>query len=159
MVKAVKIGLIGLAVLAGSIIAPGTAGADQRPPSSIPARDGYLYAWAAAYYQNWPPTHPIHCRWFDADNDWADAPCGLNFRNVASSVYNNSAGNRPVNFYFHDTYKGAWACLAAGDYWDNLQNRTFSWGPGRDGYQKIANDEIASHRWRKAGSPCGDGNP
>lgn len=159
MWKTMKKGIVVLGALAAGLTVPGTAYADQPPPSSIPARDGYLYAWAAAYYQNWPPTHPRHCRWFDADPNWADSPCGLNFRNVASSIYNNSSGNRPVNLYFHADYTGAWACLGPGDYWDNLQNKTFSWGMGRDGYQKIANDEIASHRWRAAGSACGNGNP
>jgi hypothetical protein len=149
--------LAGLVLAAAGLVAtPGAAAADNPPPTlgrGIPFGDGYLYAW-----QYWGYAGSM-CRWYDADDNWDTTPCGFSMRNKASALFNNSAFGNPVNLYYHPGYTGAWACLGAGDYWDDLANRHFSWGPGRNGYGQSADDNIASHRWRNPALGCGNHNP
>ena len=71
-------------------------------------------------------------------------------RNLASSAWNDSNGGRPVALYIHPDYTGAYACLGAGEVWDNLTQHTFNWGSTRGGYGETTNDNIASHRWRSS---------
>lgn len=114
------------------------AATPQARTGTLAAGDGYFYAWENAYQGG------TRCRWFNSDGNWGD-DCG-NFRNRASSVWNNSAHGNYANLYFHPNSGGAYACIAPGDYWDNLINYYFTWGPA-DGKNKPTNDEIASFAW------------
>ncbi len=120
--------------------------------SSISCRDGYVYAWAdaadvwSAASQGWAA-----CRWYYNDANWGDN-CG-GFRNIASTLQNNSSAGNSVNFYYSPSYGGAWACLSAGDVWRNLAaGKIFSWGSGLGGYWQSINDDIASSKFV---STCG----
>ncbi|MEU8071175.1 MULTISPECIES: hypothetical protein [unclassified Micromonospora] len=144
-----------------------TATAAQAAPRPTPHADtaqraaagsGYLYvSQDAGWAGRW-------CWWYNADNNWdtintaENANCDNNnrasMRNLASSAWNDSNSGRPVALYIHPDYTGAYACLGAGDAWDNLTGVWFTWGSNRDGYMANANDNIASHRWR---SSCGAG--
>ncbi len=137
-----------------------TATAAQAAPRPAPHTDshralaasGYLYVSQDAYWGGrW-------CWGYNADNNWdtistaENANCDNNnrasMRNQASSAWNDSNSGHPVALYIHPDYSGAYACLGAGDSWDNLTGVWFSWGSNRDGYMSNANDNIASHRWR-----------
>jgi hypothetical protein len=111
---------------------------------SIRCGDGYVYAWENAWNDN--SEGGRWCRWFNGDNNWQD-DCG-NFRNIASSVQNNSSAGNNVRFYIHPSNTGAYACLGRGDAWRDLSKGiVFSFSPGLDGYWASANNNIASHRW------------
>ncbi|MBQ1041103.1 MULTISPECIES: hypothetical protein [unclassified Micromonospora] len=137
-----------------------TATAAQAAPRPTPHADtqraaagsGYLYVSQDAYWSGrW-------CWWYNADTNWdtinvaENANCDNNnrasMRNLASSAWNDSNSGRPVALYIHPNYTGAYACLGAGDAWDDLTGAWFSWGSNRDGYMANTNDNIASHRWR-----------
>ncbi|SBT50524.1 hypothetical protein [Micromonospora auratinigra] len=143
-----------------------TATGAQAAPKPTPHTDahrlasgsGYLYVSQDAYWAGrW-------CWWYNADNNWdtistaENANCDNNnrysMRNLASSAWNDSNTGRPVALYIHTGYTGAYACLGAGDKWDDLTGAWFSWGSNRDGYMQNTNDNIASHRWL---SSCGVG--
>jgi hypothetical protein len=127
--------------LAASPVANAQSSSPVRPGSpATAAGSGYLYAWSDAYYSG------ALCSFFNSDSNWQDN-CG-NFRNRASSLWNDTAHGNSVNLYYHPNYSGAWACLHAGEAWDDLSNGGhFNWGPGRDGYGEPANDEFASSKW------------
>jgi hypothetical protein len=111
---------------------------------SFDCNDGFVYAWEHAWNDN--SQGGRWCRWEYSDATWGD-DCG-NFRNLASSLQNNSSGGNAINFYFHTEHTGAWACLGRGDVWRDLSlGIHFSWGYDRDGYGRGANDEIASSKW------------
>ncbi|AXO38034.1 hypothetical protein ACGFLT_24390 [Micromonospora chalcea] len=137
-----------------------TATAAQAAPRPTPHADtqravagsGYLYVSQDAYWSGrW-------CWWYNADTNWdtinvaENANCDNNnrasMRNLASSAWNDSNSGRPVALYIHPDYTGAYACLGAGDAWDDLTGAWFTWGSNRDGYMANTNDNIASHRWR-----------
>ncbi|MBB5113523.1 hypothetical protein AB0K27_32875 [Micromonospora echinospora] len=137
-----------------------TATAAQAAPRPTPHADtqraaagsGYLYVSQDAYWSGrW-------CWWYNADTNWdtinvaENANCDNNnrasMRNLASSAWNDSNSGRPVALYIHTNYTGAYACLGAGDAWDDLTGAWFTWGSNRDGYMANTNDNIASHRWR-----------
>ncbi|MFD6611277.1 hypothetical protein ACFWD1_20645 [Micromonospora chalcea] len=137
-----------------------TATAAQAAPRPTPHADtqraaagsGYLYVSQDAYWSGrW-------CWWYNADTNWdtinvaENANCDNNnrasMRNLASSAWNDSNSGRPVALYIHPNYTGAYACLGAGDAWDDLTGAWFTWGSNRDGYMANTNDNIASHRWR-----------
>ncbi|MFD6717754.1 hypothetical protein ACGF5H_28265 [Micromonospora chalcea] len=137
-----------------------TTTAAQAAPRPTPHADtqraaagsGYLYVSQDAYWSGrW-------CWWYNADTNWdtinvaENANCDNNnrasMRNLASSAWNDSNGGRPVALYIHTNYTGAYACLGAGDAWDDLTGAWFTWGSNRDGYMANTNDNIASHRWR-----------
>ncbi|MEU4222457.1 hypothetical protein [Actinoplanes sp. NPDC026623] len=141
-------GLMAAAAVAAMLLVGLPAAAQaQAPAPQAPAQaqtgakllgDGYFYAWDLAYAGG------ASCRWFNSDNNWEDN-CG-GFRNRASSVQNNSAHGNYANLYVHPNRVGAWACIAPGDYWDNLDNYYFTWGPTDGLYQKT-NNNIASFKW------------
>lgn len=139
-----------------------TATAAQAAPRPTPHADtqravagsGYLYVSQDAYWSGrW-------CWWYNADTNWdtinvaENANCDNNnrasMRNLASSAWNDSNSGRPVALYIHPDYTGAYACLGAGDAWDDLTGAWFTWGSNRDGYMANTNDNIASHRWRSS---------
>ncbi|BCJ50346.1 hypothetical protein Asp14428_18210 [Actinoplanes sp. NBRC 14428] len=141
--KTIRNLMAGAAVTAALLAGLPTAAHAQ--PAAAPARagaqllgDGYFYAWDLPYKSG------ASCRWFNSDTNWGDN-CG-NFRNRASSVQNNSSQGNYANLYYHPDGGGAWACIAPGDYWDNLANYYFTWGPA-DGKNKSTNNEIAGFRW------------
>ncbi|HEX8629315.1 MAG TPA: peptidase inhibitor family I36 protein [Catenuloplanes sp.] len=160
MKKTVQL-LAGLAMLLTAVVAAPTAAHADEAPSGIRPRDGNLYAWDKPSYES-SINRPTACVWSEASTNWEGCKFigGLwDMRNEASSVYNNSSGNRPVNLYYTVNYGGAWLCLHPGSYMDNLNNRILSWGPGKGGYRQNANDNISSHRWKAAGTSCGNHNP
>jgi hypothetical protein len=115
----------------------------------ISCRDGYVYAWASAA-DAWESASEGQqaCRFYDDDGNWGDN-CG-GYRNIASTVQNNSSGGNVVKFFFHTNYTGAYACLGPKDAWRNLAAGIyFSFSPGLDGYGRNANDEIAGHKWAR----------
>ncbi|MEV6634921.1 hypothetical protein AB0M54_29650 [Actinoplanes sp. NPDC051470] len=135
---------LGLALLTGlPTAAQAQPVAGPSAPSGFTAQgDGYFYAWDAIDGADNPTT--ANCRWFNSDDNWENN-CG-NFRNRASSVKNNSANGNYANLYYHQWYGGAYACIAPGDYWNDLRVRYFSWGPA-DGKGKATNNEIAGFKW------------
>lgn len=143
--------LLGALAIATALLTglPSAAHAQQTAPAQgqagarVPG-DGYFYAWENEYQNG------TRCRWFNSDDNGGDN-CG-NFRNRASSVLNNSSQGNYANLYYHPGYGGAYACIAPGDYWDNLSNYYFSWGPN-DGKGLPTNNDIAGFRWTS--TQCG----
>lgn len=117
--------------------------------SRISCRDGYVYAWAsAANLWGSAAEGQMACRFYNDDGNWGDN-CG-NYRNIASTVQNNSSSGNVIKFFYHTNYTGAYACLGSGDAWRNLAAGIyFSFSPGLSGYGVGANDEIAGSRWAR----------
>jgi hypothetical protein len=112
-------------------------------PTAAQAADGNVYAYEHINFGG------AVCAWSGNDTDWGSCSPGGTMLNRASSLWNNgyAGGNDEVNFYWGQSYTGAWDCLGVGDAWSNLTNQRFIYGSGRPGHGQSTNDNIASHKW------------
>jgi Peptidase inhibitor family I36 len=119
-------------------------GNDSAARANTAAASGNFYGYRDPYYGGGS------CAWPNDDSNLGDNCGGM--RNVISSAWNDSSQGNVVRLYFHTGYSGAYACLGPGDWWYDFaaQNVHFSFRPGLDGYNRSANDEVASFSFNRA---------
>jgi hypothetical protein len=79
---------------------------------------------------------------------------------IDRTVFNNGYTGKPDNVVAMNhlpNYKGAWTCIAAGNYWLDTSVYFFNGGPGTTGYGATVEDAVSSFHWQQ--NNCGNNGP